>query len=360
MIASKSRHPRAFTLVELLVVIAIIGILVGMLLPAVQQVREAARRTECLNNLRQLGLACHNYLSAQKKFPEGLYTNDEYTTPSLPPDSGSPYNLEFFGFTVHQRLLPYIEQDNLNNIWNYRISADDAKSNTLGATGELTQDAPSASVIPIYQCPTDLIDSAPVFLDWDSRGYSQGWHGITSYLACCGTRSSYFGSDEMQSDGMFYMTGPGSDPFDQPFLEPNAKPATPSLVADGMSNTLLFGERYHLDPVFDEVLHENSSVPRARYPLSHYGAWGWIGGGNGTTHVFGSTFVPLNYTLPPDATDSWDFLDFRLNAFGSGHSSGANFCLTDGSTRFISENIDEITYQALSTKKDGEIIVAGF
>lgn len=361
MLALKRRYQRAFTLIELLVVIAIIGILVGMLLPAVQQVREAARRTECLNNMRQLGLASHNYMSARRKFPDGLYCNDENTTPTLPPDSGAPYDLTYFGQTVFTKLLPYIEQDNLDRIWNDGISADEAKSNTLDAAGNLTVDAPSATIIAMYTCPSDLVPETPVELDYNSRGYSQGYHGISSYLASCGTFSSYFRDADMQSDGMFYMTGPGSKPgswLDN--LVPNAKPTRPRDAVDGLSSTLLFGERYHFDPVFDDVLYQNSSTPKAKYPIAHYGAWGWVGGGNGTGHVFGSTRVPLNYVLPDDATDDWDFLDFRLNAFGSGHPAGGNFALADGSARFIADDIDFITYQALSTKKDGEIIVPDF
>lgn len=364
MLALKRRHPKAFTLIELLVVIAIIGILVGLLLPAVQQVREAARRTECLNNMRQLGLACHNYMSATRKFPDGLYLSENDST-----DSGAPYNLEWYGYSVFQRILPYIEQDNLHRLWNFGLSADDAKSNTLDANGDLTEDAPSATIIGLFTCPSDLVGDSPVLLDWDSRGYSQGYHGITSYLACCGTRSTYFFSRDMQADGMFFMTGPGSDPRDVPpgtdpdyntNLVPNAKPARHRDCIDGMSSTFLFGERYHFDPIFNDVLHVNSSVPRARYPIEKYGAWGWIGGGNGTGHLFGSTLVPLNYTLPDDATDDWDFLDFRLNAFGSAHPAGANFAFADGSARFVSDTIDFITYQALSTRQDGEIVAGEF
>ncbi|MGI9517032.1 MAG: DUF1559 domain-containing protein [Pirellulaceae bacterium] len=355
MLSMSKRNRLAFTLVELLVVIAIIGILVGMLLPAVQQVRESARRAECANNIRQMGLASQNYLSTFRKFPDGLYTNDEYTTPTLPPDSGTPYNLEFFGHTVHQQLLPFIEQDNLYNQWNFDISADDAKSNTLDNMGVISDDAMSATTINMYICPSDLIDDGPVLLDWESRGYSQGWHGITSYAANAGTFSSYFRDAGMQDDGMFYMTGPGSKPgYWLVNLQENARSCKDRDCVDGTSNTFLFGERYHFDPIFDEVLHETSQ--KARYPMKKYGAWGWIGGGNGTTHVMASTRVPLNYTLPEDATDDWEFLDFRLNAFGSGHPAGANFCFTDGSTRFLSNFVDLITYQNLSTRAGGEVI----
>ena len=354
MSKSRRRTPRwAFTLIELLVVIAIIGILVGMLLPAVQQVREAARRAECSNNLKQITLACHNYEGSHRRFPDGIWL-------SLydPNDSGVPYELRYYGHTMFQKILPFIEQNNLYKDWNFGLSADDARSNTLDEAGNLTDDALSAVIIPSFTCPTDVLDDSAVELDWQSVGYSQGWHGITSYVGCGGTFSSYFRDSGMQDNGIFYMTGPGSDGGSSftVNLDPNAKACKMGSIADGTSNTFMFGERYHLDPNFDQILHVNSSGPKARYPLKKYGAWGWIGGGNGTAHVMASTRVELNYTTPDDATDDWDFLDFRLNAFGSGHPAGANFSFGDGSVRFVADTIDFITYQALSTRQEGEII----
>lgn len=349
--ASPRFRPRGFTLIELLVVIAIIGILVGMLLPAVQQVREAARRASCSNNIRQLVLACHNYEGAQRALPPGLWVSE-----NDPTDSGTPYNLEWYGSTVFTRVLPFLEGNIVYKKWNFGLSADDAKSNTLGETGELTDDALTATVIPMYLCPSDLLSGTAELLDWDSRGYSQGFHGITSYIANGGTRSGYFLDDLMQDDGTFYMTGPGSDPSDQPNLDPNAKPCKLSFVSDGTSNTFAFGERYHFDEHFDRILHHGSQ--KARYPIKKFGAWGWIGGGNGTTHVFGSTYPPMNFRLAEDSDDSWDNFDLRIQSYGSGHPAGANFAFTDGHTAFVADTIDYVTYQALSTRSNNEIIGA--
>jgi len=356
MASRKNVGRSAFTLIELLVVIAIIGILISLLLPAVQQVREAARRTQCANNQRQLGIATHNYLSTFGKFPPGMEMST-YDSGS----STSPYTLRYYSYNVFQKLLDYLEQNNLSNNWNFGMSAADARSNTLDASGAMTEGAPSAVVINTYVCPSDVLQNNPVNLDYSNIGYSQGYHAISSYVAAAGTFSTYFRSSNMQDNGMFFMTGPGSKPGSWlTNLVENAKPRSDMSVKDGMSNTLLFGERYHLDPIFDDVLHENSSTPKARFPLDHYGAWGWIGGGQGTNHIFGSTQQTLNYTCPPDTTDDYDFKDARLSAFGSGHPSGANFCLADGSTRFVNDTIDFITYQALSTAQDGEIVVIDF
>ena len=358
------KQSNGFTLVELLVVIAIIGILIGMLLPAVQQVREAARRTECANNLRQLGIACHSYESALKSFPDGLYCSDADNN-----DTGTPYSLVWYGHTVFAKILPYLEQGNVYNRFDLGLSAVAAKSNTVDSNGNHGIDAnvdeiPTAAVIPSFLCPSDALEINPVFLDWNSTGYSQGWHGMTSYLANGGTHSTYFRDYGMQDNGVFYMTGPGSLPGSQsqtPNLEKNAKPCRIGQIYDGTSNTLLFGERYHFDPHFDRILHDGSFA-YSRYAIAEWGTWGWIGGGNGTTHVFGSTRLdaPINYQTPEDASANYSNVNIRMSAYGSGHPGGANFGLSDGSVRFVPETIDAITFQAISTREEGEPISIDF
>ena len=333
------RRRNGFTLVELLVVIAIIGILIGMLLPAVQQVREAARRTSCANNIRQLALATHNYESSFQEFPDGLWVSEADSS-----DTGSPYQLTWYGHTVFVKLLPYMEQTNLFDRFNLRRTAQDAKSNTVDSAGNYLDDAivaevNTAQVIESYICPSDVVDDTPVLLDWNSQGYSQGWHGITSYLANGGTHSTYFGDADMQDNGTFYMTGPGSDPFDQANLEPNAKSCRMGQMTDGTSNTIMFGERYHFDPNFDQILHEGGFA-YSRFPIRKWGAWGWIGGGNGTSHIFGSSRIdaPINYQTPPDAMANYTNVNIRLSAFGSGHPAGANFAFSDGSANLYRGN----------------------
>ena len=336
---------RGFTLVELLVVIAIIGILIGMLLPAVQQVREAARRASCSNKIRQIALASHNYQSSRDELPDGIYVNKDSS------------NIGFYGQTVFTKILPHIEQNNVYDRWNFEDSGTAAESNSFDSNGDKSADAPSASVIDLFICPSDQFTEPVVELDYSVSGYATGFFGVMSYVGNCGTYSTYFRDAGMQDDGAFFMTGPDSKPtasLDN--LEENAKPSSLDSMYDGTSNTFLFGEKYHFDTNFEDILRAGGSSQFSRYRLDAWSVWGWFGGGNGTTGTFSSTQMPLNYVVPDDASASYVEVNRRTSAFGSGHAGGANFAFGDGSVKFIANDIDEVTYQGLSTRDEGEIL----
>ncbi len=327
------KRRQGFTLIELLVVIAIIAVLIGLLLPAVQKVREAANRMSCTNNLKQLGLAAHNYHDTYQIFPAGL------SNFRVPQPSG-----DFSGNTVFAAILSYIEQDNLARVWDYAVP----KNNTL-VNNVPDRNARTASVIKTLICPSDQLTDNPFEITYTTPGYFRGWYGATSYVGNCGTKSYYPGDTDMKADGMLFMTGPNGAP------RPDQKPVRMADASDGTSSTLLFGERGHTDPAFDAM--PDTPATCREYPLRHWSAWSWSGGFKGTGHVLGSSRVVINYRVPPGTTTPClPAKDLRLNAFGSNHAGGANFCFSDGSVRFLPDNTPLITLQQLSTRAGGEVI----
>jgi len=303
-----------FTLIELLVVIAIIAILIGLLLPAVQKVREAANRGKCLNNLKQLALAAHNYHDINEQFPGGDYL---FSTPGLSPPTQ--------GYTVFVSLLPFLEQQNIFNVWNFT----DPRLNGSTAT------SPAALPLSVLICPSDVITQNP----YPAVKPGGTFWGITSYGGNGGSQTYTTAA----SDGMFFAVGPATTL--------GLSPVRIADVTDGLSNTLLFGERYHRDPAFDALAA--SGVGGASDPIAGYGWWGSFGTG-AVTDVTESAFAPLNYLVPPGGGANEVIL--RINAWGSGHISGANFALADGSVQFISNAIPQTTLLLLAKRADGQVI----
>jgi prepilin-type N-terminal cleavage/methylation domain-containing protein/prepilin-type processing-associated H-X9-DG protein len=327
------RRQRGFTLVELLVVIAIIGILVALLLPAVQQAREAGRRSQCVNHLHQLAVAAHNRHDVFNTFPPGVY---QLSFAGMP---------RFRGVTLFVKLLPYLEQSALADGWDEA----DPLTNTIGANTSRT-----ATVLQTLICPTDVIPQNPV-----NTG-SNRWYGITSYGGNGGARS--YDPQFASNDGIFFVTGPGSQ------TAPNGQPIRMADVTDGLSNTLLFGERSHFDRNHDSFA-ANITAPNGQF-VNHLGTVGWWAASGGRLaggDVTMSTFAPINSRVPapfsqgasmvPPATDfsSYQFYnERRMCAFGSLHPGGANFALADGSVRFISQTISMILLQRCAVRNDGE------
>ena len=314
-----SRRRRAFTLIELLVVIAIIAVLIGLLRPAAQKVRETANRVACINNLKQLAIAAHHHLDVNGNFPTGVHFV-EYLA------DGRKVN----GTTWEVELLPYLEQENLQKNWDYK----DERKNIAGDRNAIT-----AQVIKNLLCPSDPLPDPVVHVLSDAQlpqyDWAAGFYALTSYGGNAGKRS--FPLAQVTRDGIFFQ---------------NSKVRVAD-VGDGTSNTFLFGERSHSDAEYDRITQAAFSD---YYPLEAVGMWAaafMTSGGSLAQHLL-STPVPISYRMPPTGgkTQMFD----RLCAYGSGHPGGANFAFADGSVRFLSEQTNLATLQALSTRAGREVV----
>ncbi len=334
MIASqqgeKVRARGAFTLVELLVVIAIIGILIALLLPAVQAAREAARRSQCTNSLKQISLALHNYHDVNKCFPPGV----------LPPSYGQA-TLRQAGWLV--RILPYLEQ--------------------VAAYGKITFNGVDWTVQHGAQPNWSIIDELRVgALNCPSSRMplqrAQGSHAIqlVNYAGIGGTYLR--GSDLAAAPTPNTTCGYGGiTTFNGVivYAGPNRSPVGMAHVADGTSNTFCVGEQ--------SSYYINSSGTTYDYRACNHdgGAWSCGAGGtqasNGTDWWLNVTLVryPINYNPPsPPAEANAGYR--RHTIIRSPHPGGAQLALTDGSVRFVSETIDQAIYLATASRDGGEPI----
>jgi prepilin-type N-terminal cleavage/methylation domain-containing protein/prepilin-type processing-associated H-X9-DG protein len=317
-LSTRENRRTAFTLVEVLVVMTIIGILVGLLLPAVQAARESARRAQCANNLKQLALAAHQHHDAKGHFPTGLVPIDAKRDRF---DGGTNLWVE---------LLPHLEQWPLHRRWDY----EDYRNNLAGGST-----AHVAQVLSVLLCPSDPLPE-PVHqlqgFDWADAHYA-----LSSYGGNAGTRSFGHPGVPQSRDGIFFK----------------GRSIRLADVTDGSSQTLLLGERSHHDPEYDRL---TAALDPAFYPLAGWGAWGSAGSQYGSQgDVLLGSIAPINYRVPPGSgEDNWDWEDFRLSAFGSGHGGGANFAFADGSVRFVKESIAPEQLRALSTRAGREVIAA--
>ncbi len=321
----------AFTLIELLVVIAIIAILIGLLLPAVQKVREAGSRLRCQNNMKQLGLAAHSYHDGNGRFPGGIE------------QGGIRYSSLFV------ELLPHIEQDPLHKQWDFANPA---------ANGG----ARAGTIIKTYLCPSH--SRADTLLTLTSGAYA-----LSTYGGNGGTRP--FPPAMSPCDGMFSTTGPGSLP------QAGRSGVAITEVSDGASNTLLFAERVVGDDNLDTFLAAPFDTPPtpAIQSTGIYMVWAPPPGPNAAGGLIGST-ASLNYRHgsrwappppppppmipPPPPKEQWKVIGpqwwARLGAMGSYHSGGVNVTLADGSVRFLRDTTSAQTLQALSTRMGFEVI----
>ena len=313
--SNKQSKPRGFTLIELLVVIAIIAILVALLLPAVQQAREAARRSQCKNNLKQLGLALHNYHDTHRVFPPGSIG---YSNMGGRPQAFSPLVM----------LLPFLDQAALYNQINFNVSY----AHTLNAPLKKT-------IIPGFLCPSY---SGPQVADEHGfKSLTVAPASITNYLGVCGYTASgpavdasdraNFAADEL---GCFWASS-------------NTKIRD---IIDGTSNTMIYGE-FKADANVDyftwaEFNHDERWSPWMR---------GIILEGSGS--VKGTRFGPNQiHLLQQDGTSATHYQHWTLFPFSSQHEGGVHMLMADGSTHFFSENIDLTLWRNLSARADRQVV----
>ena len=349
---SRRHHIRGFTLIELLVVIAIIAVLVALLLPAVQQAREAARRSSCQNNLKQLGLALQNYHDQHKAFPPGQvnssfltgpygnYANPvEATSAIIPTPAAGPF---FHGTSWMLFILPNVDQKTIYDQWSWTANVYNNGTNPLiNAYGFV----PAQTEIPVYYCPSRRNLMNPQKYAYvvrpDFYGPNVGiWtKGGNDYAGCIGSGVAYYDAaprgtywltaNQMQAD--YSLNSTGSTTVTPYYYPPN--PASRGIfgvnsntnmrdITDGTSNTIIVGE-----------------VPRLNNPLIavQQSCDGWAWGGCATMF---STRIPPNKSLHYDNS-------------GSDHVGMAYYAFADGSVRDINENINSIVFLHLGTMANG-------
>jgi prepilin-type N-terminal cleavage/methylation domain-containing protein len=313
---SNSRGLAGFTLVELLVVIAIIGILVALLLPAIQAAREAARRSQCANNLKQLGLACHNYHDTRKALPPARY-RDKYST--------------WFAF-----IMPYMEQSNEYDLWDFDKPYTDPVNKRARTV-----------FIPTYFCPSRRGAGGEGLLAPASAASIYNTQGSTGdYAGNYGKSTSLPTAQPDPVTGSYYPDDFGTIVTPIKCFDRNTCKKFQSMVAfknitDGMSKTFLAGEKQVPPTKYGIVASPDDSIYEGDFVQNHTRAAG------------------INY--PPAA--SGDYEDDGSNGmpywgglFGSNHPGITQFVYCDGSVRAVQTSLDLIVYEAMATRNLGEVV----
>jgi prepilin-type N-terminal cleavage/methylation domain-containing protein/prepilin-type processing-associated H-X9-DG protein len=343
------RHNRrGFTLIELLVVIAVIAILIALLLPAVQGARGAARRAQCVNNLRQIGLACHNYVSSYQALPPSKVP--AYTT--------VPGAATYARWAEHPQLLQFIEQGTLFNAINFAFPPE-----TPGMNGVFP------TFMPAYQNPnrenmTACMSQVSMFLCPSDGPVTTGWPGGNNYLGNIGTYACDLGennpctncTDSPRPQGIFYY----------------GSAVKMADITDGSSNTAFFSEKIRGQgtPNFktDLLIMQNQTTLDGTYqtckalspgspPLTSVQGICWVMGDMCCTtynHVstpntnscagipFPGTMANMSMNVPPS----------------SRHPGGVNVLFGDGAVKFVKDSVSLVTWRALGTRNGGEVISA--
>ena len=293
------RYRLGFTLVELLVVIAIIGILIALLLPAVQSAREAARRMQCANHLKQMGLAIHNYAVVFSEY--------------FPPGSSGPNEHGLFSF-----MLPYLEQQAVYN-----------QLDLTGSTPTLNEPHRYTS-ISCYTCP-----SWPFPIVYRDMDVQQMNGAVTTYQGVAGAFPSASITESPLAGDI-----PKNGVFGYAFARRMAE------VNDGLSNTLAMGEFVQID--------EQSQAGSTDYTMPPGNVRAWILGANTSVALYSSK-VLQDFVINAKVNRAVDQIYYNYLPLGSFHPSGANFLLADGSVTFLTENIPLDLYRRLGTVNGHEV-----
>ena len=349
-----AKRRSAFTLVELLVVIAIIGILVGLLLPAVQAAREAARRMQCSNNVKQMSLSLHNFHDTFRGFPIGA---------------------EFgVGTAWTSLILPYMEQTAMYNILTFEEGVGGNfqwACGLPGIPGDVALNNPSFKLfrniyvceqkVPSFRCPSSAFPDSAADISGDNwivlKRTPINYLGVVTN-SLTNDRRPINGVEQINDlEGIFISKAPNQRIKARPGIGTDGLTGTNmGGVSDGTSNTIAIGEcESDLRVVADMgIVRENNAVNFGR--KDHWAFGGddvdTSGQGDMSEHL-GSTAVPMN--LKPVAQGSIDFAAYEFS-LGSRHTAGANFGYTDGSVRFMSQSIDLVTYKALGSRNGGEVV----
>ena len=333
-IRTRSRH-RGFTLIELLVVISIIAVLIALLLPAVQQAREAARRTQCKNNLKQIGLAMHNYIDSFDCFPPGYLGFPAAAGGTCATINNVAPRAQGWGWGVY--ILPFLDQGNLYN----QLSPGPLQ--TVCDNPQSPADAPTVGnsqlqrqKIVAYVCPSASDPDLNQTRDASTSPNSPSAHGKSNYRAVSGV--NFNGKDITVGSATYGF----SAVFGDATLYPPAKLRDDT---DGTSNTFLVGECFRRDVDGNNLTFTG---PSAGVKGEYVGGM-WCGLPADTRQS--SVVGPL--ALSPS---SFAMNGASINAFASQHVGGGHFLLADGSVRFISNNSDQNTIARIGLMNDGSVI----